>query len=202
MALDKEYSCPHGCKTQYPITTLRGWKRHMSAKHGRFSEAELQAAENASTGNTDVKQRMEAFSQEIDGVPVEIAADGTAKEKTVAETTAAPASPSVPMTRKIRATPRKVKKVLASVPDKLLQAFKITPDDDDKEALDEAADFLQDIFGFDFEVDESRTTLRSRWWALLWVGGVIGLVALKHKALDLLKPDPDPDPFAKKDDKE
>jgi hypothetical protein len=170
----------------------------MSAKHGRYSEAELQAAENAANGGeTGVAERMAAFSQEVDGVPVEIAPDGSLRDKPAEP--AAPAPAPVPMTRKIRATPRKVKKVLASVPDKILQAFNITPDEEDKEALDEAADFLQDIFGFDFEVDESRTTLRSRWWALLWVFGVVGLVALKHKAVALFTPEPEPDAFAKKD---
>lgn len=201
---EREYKCPYGCKTQYPLATIRGWKRHMSAKHGRFSEAQVQQAENAASGETGdagVRERMEAFASQIDdGKPVEITPEGGIRPIPDAAAPAA-AAPEPEVTRKVHATPRKVKKLLTAIPEKILELFKIIPDDDDKDAIDEVAEFLQSIFGVDFEVDESRTTIRNRWLALLWVLGVVGLVVFKHRAIDLFKPEPE-DAFATKDKKE
>jgi len=159
----------------------------MSKKHRGFTEEQLfVASKGAGAAQADsVKTRMENFASGVDGVPVTIQEDGSAK------TTAAPPSNVLemphPSTRKVRATPKQLSRVLSGIPEKILEALKIVPDNEDKKALEESADFLQDIFGFDFEVDEKKTTIRSRWWAFLWVGGVIGLVYLKHKGAELFK---------------
>jgi hypothetical protein len=184
------YRCPHGCITQYPITTLRGWKRHMTAKHGRFTDAELEAASRGDTSD-DVSSRMASFASTIeDGRPVDIKADGsvvdTASQQPVGTATA-PALPTLePEKRKVRATPKRLTQLLVGIPEKILESLAVTPDREDREALEEAASFLEDVFGVNFEVDESKTTIRSRWWAFAWVSGVMGLIWLKHKGAGLL----------------
>jgi len=183
------YKCPYGCETSYPITTLRGWKRHMSAKHGRFTEAQLEEASKGSVAD-DVQTRMQNFSDSLGGgtgasVPVD-----TATNSAPGEPSAQPATPPEPTTRKVRATPKHLTQLLIGIPEKVLQALDIQPDREDRQALGEAADFLQDIFGVNFEVDESKTTIRSRWWAFLWVGGIMALVYVKHKSATLFQVKP------------
>jgi hypothetical protein len=188
--MPEQYFCRYGCQTQYPITTLRGWKRHMTAKHGKYSNAEMIEASSGSAP-TSPADRMADFAAALDSsVPVEIAGDGSIKETPQGATTepaSIPLPPLEPATRKVRATPRRMKEILAGIPAKLLESMGITPDDDDKRGIDEAADFLQDVFGVDFEVDEVKTTVRSRWWAFAWVGGVMLLIVVKHKMPDFVK---------------
>lgn len=199
---DRVYKCPYGCVTQYPITTIRGWKRHMSVKHDRFTDAQLQEAEAGAAGTTsdDVRSRMETFANELDGVPVTISPEGNVTE--MPGPTPAP-MPEEPAKRKVRATPRKLKKVIAGIPEKILNVLRVTPDDEDKDSIEEVVDFMQELFGVDFEVDEGRTTVRSRWWAWVWFGGAILLIFVKHRGAELLAGPPEPDVFGdKKKDKE
>ncbi len=178
------YRCPYADCAK-GLTTLAGWKGHMSRKHGSFSEAQLLAASQGDVVD-DVKSRMEQFAGNLDGVPVTINEDGSVTEKPQ-PAKVADALPLPSPTRKVRATPKNLTRVLSGIPEKILEALGITPDNEDKKAIEESADFLQDIFGFDFEVDEKKTTIRSRWWAFLWVGGVIGLVWIKHKGSAMFK---------------
>jgi hypothetical protein len=180
--MPQTYSCPYGCQ---PLSSLARWKNHMGKKHGGYSNAELESASLADTSG-DVKSRMESFASDIDGVPVTIDESGAVHE--------IPRPPEpIPIdslpggipgtnTRKVRATPKRVKKVVAGIPTKILEALKITPDTEDTQAIEEAADFLQDVFGFEFEIDESKTVIHSRWWAFAWVAGIIALVYVKHRA--------------------
>lgn len=194
------YICPYGCKTSYPITTLNGWKKHMSRKHGRYSNAELEAAAK-STVTDDVKTRMEQFASELDGVPIEIQADGSVKEKPVQPEVLPTGATEPSGTRKVRATPKHLTRILSGIPEGILEALQITPDSEDKRALEEASDFLQDIFGVDFEVDQKKTTVRSRGLAFLWVGGLIGLVYVKHNIAKWFTPAPPESAFPEtKDD--
>ena len=46
---------------------------------------------------------------------------------------------------------------------------------------------MGDIFGFEFSVPESKVLVQSRWWAVLWVAGVAGLVYIKHRFPEVFK---------------
>jgi hypothetical protein len=95
--------------------------------------------------------------------------------------------PAPDTTRRVRATPKKLKKVLGGIPAKILESSGITLDHDDTETLDEAGEFLGDIFGFEFSVPESKVTVQSRFWAIVWVIGVGCLVYIKHRFPEVFK---------------
>jgi len=160
---------------------LRGWKTHMTGAHGGFSKAEMQDVAGVPSGEFNTKQRMADFATQFGGPKddeeVEIAGDGSFKPKSkVTE------MPPPDNTRRIKATPKKLKKILGGIPAKILEEMKITLDGEDHDALDEAAEFLADCFGFEFSVPESKVTVESRWWALLWVGGITALIYFKHRS--------------------
>lgn len=161
----------------------------MSAKHGQFTDAELEAVSRGE-GPADVKERMVDFATGIDGVPVTIDEQGGIHEQAppVIPIDTPLRDPSFqPGTKKVKATPKRVKKVIAGIPTKILEVLKVKPDHDDNEALEEATDFLQDVFGVEFEIDESKTTIQSRYWAFAWVAAIIALVWFKHKGIDMIQ---------------
>ena len=166
--------CPYGCNSK--ILTLRGWKQHMSGTHGSYTQEELNAAANMTPAEPDARQRMDEFANTL------VSESQTDSPAPVEAGTAVP-QPQLPNpnVRKIRATPRKLKKLLASIPTDILKQNDITPDEEDAESIEEAAEFLQDCFGFEFEIPEEKVTVHSRWWAFVWVVGVIALVVIKHK---------------------
>jgi hypothetical protein len=178
------YQCPRCDKL---LMSLGGWKSHLARKHGSFTEEELEAVSKGE-GPTDVKERMVDFATGIDGVPVTIDEQGQIHESPpVIPIDQPPFRDTIPNVKKVKATPKQVKKVIAGIPTKILEVLKVTPDKDDRDALEEATDFLQDIFGIEFEIDESKTVIQSRGWAFLWVAAIIGLVWFKHKGIDMIQ---------------
>jgi hypothetical protein len=162
--------------------TLRGWKMHYSAAHGSYSDAELQEAAGAAPPAEETAQaRMSDFAATLP-------AEGEEAENLAAEVTAIPEATDqgIPLepekrVRRIKATPKKGKKILTSIPAKILKANGIELDEDDKEGLDEAVEFLESIFGVEFEVPEEKVTIRNRWLAFLYPFAVVLLIVAKHK---------------------
>lgn len=164
---------------------LRGWKNHMSRVHGGYDEDDVAqvTAGGSSSSEEDVQARMQAFAASLSpGGTVESAVP----EATVAAGQPVAASPPPPPTVKtVKASPKKLKKILASIPQVLLENAGITLDEEDKEALEEAGEFLSDIFGVEFEVPQDKRVLHSRFWAIVWVGGVALLIYCKHRFADV-----------------
>jgi len=107
----------------------------MSVKHGRFTDAELETVSKGE-GPVDVKTRMEDFASKIDGVPVTIDDQGELHE-VPQPPDPIPIDTSIPFpstTRKVKATPKRVKKVIAGIPTKILEALKVAPDAEDNAA--------------------------------------------------------------------
>lgn len=168
------HTCPHDIRE---FETLAGWKSHMTRAHGGYSDDELSAAAGVtSTDMGDVKQRMSDFAESMLGSETPTAAD-----------VAPPPSQAPPIGKRIKATPKKLKKLISSIPAKLFTAYGITPDDEDKESIEEAVEFVQDIFGVEFQVPEDKFVVRNRLMAFAWVIGVILLVFVKHKFGELFK---------------
>jgi len=155
--------CSKVCKS------LQGWKSHMSGAHGGYDDAELNAAVGGGASQ-DVRSRMNAFA---DGLP------GGEPPKTDGSPQEIPTQP--PQEKRIKATPKKLKKILGDIPAKILESNGINLDEEDKEAMEEAAEFMAGIFGVEFAIPESRYVVQSRFIAVLWVVGVTGLVWLKHR---------------------
>ena len=161
--------CPKVCKS------LMGWKIHMSGVHGGYDNAML--AEIAGvTPSADARGRMEAFSQtlDVDGTSTE----GEATHK--AEPTPLPPPPP-PEAKRVKATPKKFKKIIAAIPAQILKSHGIELDSDDDETLEEAADFLSDMFGIEFVVPQSKKVIESRFLSFMWVAGIVLLVYVKHR---------------------
>lgn len=152
----------------------------MSTKHGGYSDEELRIAAGAAPPPEESAQaRMDAFASTIpvDGIPASNAVD----EGVQGSGEPAPALAPEKRVRRIKATPKKAKRILSSIPEKILMANGIELDEDDKAGLAEATDFLEDIFGFEFEVPEEKLTIHSRWLAFLYPLGVVLLILAKHK---------------------
>jgi hypothetical protein len=171
-------NCGKVCKS------LQGWKGHMSREHGGYQDKDLEAVAGVGGGEGDVRQRMSAFADKLPGAGVEdsVAGDGTA----AAPRGTAPA-PAMPGERRVRATPKKLKKILGGIPTEILKQSGIALDDEDVEALDEGGEFLADVFGFEFSVPEQKVVVQSRIWAILWVVGLTGLVYVKHRFPEVFK---------------
>lgn len=169
--------CP---KCGKKFDTLSGFKRHLSATHGGYTDAELQSYLGGSSPSENVQARMDSFADRLD-----VAGAGGAEPvsgATPAQTQSAPAATPLPTEKRVKATPKKLKKILGGIPAKILESAGIPTDDEDTEALDEASEFLADVFGFEFSVPESKYVVQSRFFAFLWVGGVTLLIYLKHRA--------------------
>lgn len=167
------------CKTcGKKCANLRGWKAHNSAAHGGYTEQDLADIAGTSSEQPDVKSRMSAFA---DMLPE----NGREQSKADAEyddTPPIPDAPSIPSGKRIKATPKKLKKVIGSIPAKFFEAAHIELDSEDRDALEEAAEFLSEIFGVEFSVPESKYQVQSRWMAFLWVAGIMALIFFKHKS--------------------
>lgn len=173
---------------------LRGWKTHMSATHGGYDDVQLTEIAGVSTGG-DVKARMENFAATMPESGVNIASS-SAKSS---ETGAPEPAPTLPKEKRIRATPKKVKKILGAIPAKILESTGTELDFEDREAIDEASEFLTDVFGIEFAIPESKYVVESRFFALLWVAAITFLVWTKHHVPEFAKMLKDTD---KKDTKE
>lgn len=173
-----DYSCVH-CEGK-AFTTLRGWKQHMSTKHGGYDETDVAQASGSVVSEENVEARMQDFASTISqsGELGDATPSGEAPVYASAPPVGEPARPPV---RTVKATPKRLKKVLSAIPTKMLEGANIELDDEDKEALEEAGDFLVDVFGVEFEIDQQKRVLKSRFWAFVWVGGVALLIYVKHR---------------------
>jgi hypothetical protein len=165
------------------FTTLRGWKQHMSTKHGGYDETDIARVSGATSSEEKVSERMSAFAKTIEGG--EPGGESVSGEDSRAGTSSSPDPPRPPVVRTVKATPKRLKKVLSAIPTKMLEGVGIELDSEDKEALEEAGDFLVEIFGVEFEIDQEKRVLHSRFWAFLWVGGVALLIYFKHRFKDV-----------------
>ena len=167
-------SCGKVCKS------LQGWKSHMSGTHGGYDDDDLAAVAGIGGGEGDIRSRMSAFADTLPGG----GGDSSPNAPQEAGTKAAPSSPAptpIDAGRRVRATPKKLKKILGGIPAKVLEETGITLDDEDHDALDEAGEFLADIFGVEFSVPESKVVVESRFYAILWVIGMTFLIYAKHR---------------------
>jgi hypothetical protein len=151
--------------------SLQGWKQHMTGAHGGYTDAELEEIAGGKSED-DLQARMSNLASTL----------GESAEAKVDEPTPrTELPPQPPEGKRVKATPKKLKKILGDIPAQILRAQGIELDSDDTEAMEEAAEFLAGIFGIEFVVPESKTVIQSRFFALVWVAGVTMLVWVKHR---------------------
>jgi hypothetical protein len=174
--------------------SLQGWKIHMSGTHGGYDDAML--AEIAGvTPLSDVRSRMESFSRTLD-----VDGSETEKETTHKAEPQQPLPPPPEPPKRVKATPKKFKKILSAIPAQILKQNGIELDSDDEETLDEASDFLSDMFGIEFVVPQSKKVIESRLLSIVWVAGIVLLVYVKHRLPELWRLISSPDKKGKKKD--
>lgn len=160
--------------------SLQGWKQHMTGAHGGWDDEDIRQVAGGEPVD-DVRTRMERFADALPGDDVK-ATEQKPAEPSAEQTAQATAAPTE---KRIKATPKKLKKVLGDIPAKILEHSGIELDSDDRDALEEASEMMASIFGFEFAIPESKFTIQSRFIAVLWVVGVAGLVWFKHKMPDV-----------------
>lgn len=170
--------CPLGCKAQgdKPIAaTLRGWKKHMTRQHGKWTEEQVRALEGISPPSANPEKGRDLFLSEVDettdtpAVPTEkvVSIDAEAEaRKTVDLKTDA-------MGKKFNAKLNRMKKAVA---EKLPQALGKAVEDkgpewlldkDDTEILSESIENCFDILDIDFKITPYSATLTNPLWVLI-----------------------------------
>lgn len=165
------FTCPReGCgKTS---ESLQGIKMHMTRMHGGFDDDELAQLVGGAPGEASVRERMGTFA---DNIPRGGTAPGVSPEADIP-----PQPEPIPEGKRVKATPKKAKKLVAGLLEKIVIALKIEPDEEDKETLEEASNFLSDMFGVEFSIPQSKYVVESRFWAMVWVAAVVGVIFIKH----------------------
>jgi len=178
------YECPHGCKSQgkQPVAaTVRGWKKHMTQRHGGWQEAQLAAIVGNVAPSANGHGLFDADAERIiSGLPGQTPLhEGKAVEEPDSSTqTAAPEQSPI---KRVQLKSKKLRKFLSSLPEVFLKAKGIEPDADDKELIDTASEMLEEMFGIALEVPEEMWVIRSRWVALLIPIFAVALVWMKHE---------------------
>jgi len=173
-----EYRCPN--HPEFVAESIGGWKNHRTRMDGGWDDADLAEATGASPSAESVRERMSRFAQTMPD-----SASGTtapAEGTPLGDATVSSDVPPAPEVRRVRGTPKKLKKLFAQIPEVVFERNGITLDDEDKDAVEEAIEFLENIFGVEFQVPASKYVVESRFWAVLWPLGVILFILVKHKA--------------------
>jgi hypothetical protein len=171
--------------------SLRGWKTHMAGKHGGWSQDELaEIAGNVAHSPDSLKARMEQTAQEVGNGGVEVIGP-VPDSPEVAQPTPQMAQvvemPPPKPAKTVKATPRRLQKILSDIPAKMLESTGMKLDEEDREAMQEAGEFLADVFGIEFKVEESNYVVTNRLWAFVWVFGVVAVVWIKHNMPKFMK---------------
>lgn len=159
----------------------------MTSKHGGWEDDEIASVTGSGPSQEPVRERMNRFA---DGLPEDAAnlgAETPAADASIPTGAAEPqVAEAIPEGKRVKATPKKLKKLISSLPETLFKKNGIVMDEEDKESVEEAVEFLEDIFGFEFQVSATKYTVQSRIWALLWPLSVILFVVIKHKFSEVL----------------
>lgn len=176
--------CPRGCKRRgrpIPLKNLSGWKKHMTQVHGSYSPEELAATAGGGieatrpTGHDTLEDYQATLGHTEEEIPsAQAGADaGQAAPAAPAETTV--------RARKVTAGMKKFRKMINEIPKSIFKGQGIEISDEEQDSIDEAMDFLQDLFGLEIEVPEKNLIIRSRFLALLYPICVLLFIFFRHK---------------------
>src|SRR5207253_768775 len=120
--------CGQTCKN------LQGWKSHMSRTHDGYDETDLAEVAGVSNGESNVRARMEAFAETMPGLEGESSSPAQRRVDGEPGPASGPAPPIEFPGRRVRAMPKKLRKILGGIPAKILEQSGIELDKDDNEA--------------------------------------------------------------------
>lgn len=165
--------CPY-CKREFE--SLQGWKRHATVTHGGYSDADLAQA----AGVAEPRGSAQAVLDSMLGPEAKVVEPQESKSAA-----SGPPPAPAPTGKRVKATPRKFKELVSSIPARIFAAHKIELDDEDKASIEEATEFVTDLFGVEFNVPEDKYVVQSRLWGFVWVIGVLVLVYVKHRFAEI-----------------
>jgi hypothetical protein len=182
-----QFPCPKPQCNGRLFKTLQSWKAHMSG-HGGYDAAELAqvAGITQPAAGDDVRARMAALAETMPSAGGEKDASG---EKTANGTPheAPPAPAPEPEVRRVQFAPKKFKKLIGSLPGKILEHNGIELDSEDEAILSELGEFMGEVFGIEFSVPATSVTVESRFLAFIAIAGVMLVIYLKHKFPEVWK---------------
>jgi hypothetical protein len=178
-----QYDCPFGCKRgnkPIPLTTIRGWKHHMSFAHKEWSEEQLAAVVGASAPSAETgKADFLAEAENTSGLVTESGektADGTpaqgAKDK--------PPKPAPEEIAYIPLRSKRLRKFVGGLIGKFVSESSVSLDADDQGMIDEAFDQLEELFPIVFAVPKKQMIIESRLAAVAVPLTGLAMVYIKH----------------------
>jgi hypothetical protein len=184
-----KFACPKPQCNGRTFDSLRGWKTHMSG-HGGYDAAELAQVAGVAqpAAGDDVRARMATLAQTMPSAGGDTDASGetTANEHPRRED-APPAPAPQPEVRRVQFAPKKFKKLVGSLPGKILEHNGIELDSEDEAILSELGEFMGEVFGVEFSVPATSVTIESRFLAFIAIAGVMLVIYLKHKFPEVWK---------------
>lgn len=183
-----QINCPRGCTRKgkpIPINSLRGWKRHMTAKHGGWENPEMDSA-MLSAGTATPGE-----GEQVPGVEADFSsfANDLPDSENGAPATASPAGPTdqaapPPATfskvktdaasQRLTKKMEKVKRQLAEALPRAVDVFTADKgpewklDDSQRDMLTDAVESVFDMLDVSFEIQQFNVQLRSRFWIFLY----------------------------------
>lgn len=169
-----------------PINSLRGWKRHMTAKHGGWDDPEMETAvlaagtEPAANGGPvpGAGSDFTSFANDLPDSEGGAVASAVAPDGVTDQAAPAPATfskvktdaASARLTKKME----KVKRQLAEALPRAVDVFTADKgpewklDDSQRDMLTDAVESVFDMLDVQFEIQQFNVQLKSRFWILLY----------------------------------
>lgn len=160
----------------------------MTSKHGGWEDAEIASVTGSGPSTEPVQERMNRFAENLPDDAASLGAEPPADTSVPTGTTepAPRVAEAIPEGKRVKATPKKLKKLISTLPETFFKKNGIVMDEEDKESVEEAVSFLEELFGFEFQVSSTKYVVQSRMWALLWPLSVLLFVLVKHKFSQVL----------------
>lgn len=182
------YICPRGCKPKKPITSLRGWKTHMSVMHNGFSAEEVATATGSGgegvrlIGQPDFDTYAARMPEDASGLGAQAETMDTASNVNMSETEPIESTTPVIVTpKRIKAKMNKLKKRLSTdLPNTFFTKRGMPLDSEDKDMLSEAFDMVFDVLDIGFAIEPYSVTIKNRIFVFLYpVLVMAGLFVIK-----------------------
>jgi len=170
-----EFICPE-CEHS-PFTTLKGWKRHLTAVHNGYTPEQVEAVTHSESEGTAVTGES-ALESAIAGLP------DTEDEAESRQMAAADRPPE--LTKEQRAAAKRIRakfdslkqRISADIPEQVFRFGGIELTEQEKGLLSDSIQTSFEVFGIDFEVQPFSFTVRNPFIVLLYPLLVIGFITV------------------------
>lgn len=200
--------CPRGCKRKgrpTPISTLKGWKRHMTYAHGEWTDAEIAAAmqiagaEPEEQGKAPGGNGFDSFASSLPDNEAGIGEDRIPGEIPDNEAANLPPVSNIKTDAASKAINAKFAKIKKSLAESLPEAVDAVLADNgpewalskrERDMLTDAMESVFDMLDIQFQIEQFNVQLKSRMWVLLYpLAVLLSIFAIKTAKHGKKKPD-------------